>query len=42
MLYVEGLSISEAAENLGWAGPKTKLRALRARHALRKYLKRLM
>jgi RNA polymerase sigma-70 factor (ECF subfamily) len=42
MIYVEGLSIAEAAENLGWAGPKTKLRAWRARNALRKYLKRLM
>jgi RNA polymerase sigma-70 factor (ECF subfamily) len=42
MLYVEGLSIAEAADNLGWAGPKTKLRAWRARNALRKYLKRLM
>ena len=42
MLYVEGLSIAEAAEMMGWAGPKTKLRAWRARNALRKYLKRLM
>lgn len=42
MLYVEGLSIAEAAENLGWAGPKTKLRAWRARNALRKHLKRLL
>jgi RNA polymerase sigma-70 factor (ECF subfamily) len=42
MLYVEGLSIAEAADALGWAGPKTKLRAWRARNALRKYLKRLM
>jgi RNA polymerase sigma-70 factor (ECF subfamily) len=42
MLYVEGLSINEAADALGWAGPKTKLRAWRARNALRKYLKRLM
>jgi RNA polymerase sigma-70 factor (ECF subfamily) len=42
MIYIEGLSIAEAAENLGWAGPKTKLRAWRARNMLRKYLKRLM
>jgi RNA polymerase sigma-70 factor (ECF subfamily) len=42
MIYVEGLSIAEAAESLGWAGPKTKLRAWRARNALRKHLKRLM
>lgn len=42
MLYIEGLSIAEAAECLGWAGPKTKLRAWRARNSLRKYLKRLM
>jgi len=42
MLYVEGLSVAEAAEMLGWAGPKTKLRAWRARNYLRKYLKRLM
>jgi len=42
MLYVEGLSINEAADALGWAGPKTKLRAWRARNTLRKYLKRLM
>jgi RNA polymerase sigma-70 factor (ECF subfamily) len=42
MIYVEGLSINEAAEALGWAGPKTKLRAWRARNTLRKYLKRLM
>jgi RNA polymerase sigma-70 factor (ECF subfamily) len=42
MLYVEGLSIAEAAEALGWGGPKTKLRAWRARNCLRKYLRRLM
>jgi RNA polymerase sigma-70 factor (ECF subfamily) len=42
MLYVEGLSIAEAAELLGWPGPKTKLRAWRARANLRKCLKRLM
>jgi RNA polymerase sigma-70 factor (ECF subfamily) len=42
MIYVEGLSIAEAADALGWAGPKTKLRAWRARNYLRKYLKRLM
>jgi RNA polymerase sigma-70 factor, ECF subfamily len=42
MLYVEGLSINEAADALGWAGPKTKLRAWRARNTLRKYLTRLM
>lgn len=42
MLYVEGLSIAEAADMLGWAGPKTKLRAWRARNALRRHLKRLM
>lgn len=42
MIYVEGLSIAEAAENLGWGVAKTKLRAWRARNALRKYLTRLM
>jgi RNA polymerase sigma-70 factor, ECF subfamily len=42
MIYFEGLSIAEAAKCLGWAGPKTKLRAWRARNYLRKYLKRLM
>ena len=42
MVYVEGLSIAEAAESLGWAVSKTKLRAWRARNALRKYLKRLL
>lgn len=42
MLYVEGLSIAEAAESLGWAVPKTKLRAWRARAHLRKCLRRLM
>jgi RNA polymerase sigma-70 factor (ECF subfamily) len=42
MIYFEGLSIAEAAECLGWAGPKTKLRAWRARNALKKHLKRLL
>ena len=42
MIYVEGLSIAEAAENLGWGVAKTKLRAWRGRNALRKYLTRLM
>lgn len=42
LIHVEGLSIAEAADALGWAGPKTKLRAWRARNSLRKYLKRLM
>ena len=42
MVYVEGLSIAEAAENLSWGVAKTKLRAWRARNALRKYLTRLM
>src|SRR6478672_6509900 len=42
LIYVEGLSIGEAADALGWARPKTKLRAWRARNTLRKHLKRLM
>ena len=42
MIYVEGLNIAEAAENLGWGVAKTKLRAWRARNALRKYLTRLL
>ena len=42
MIYVEGLNIAEAAENLGWGTAKTKLRAWRARNALRKHLTRLM
>jgi len=42
LIYVEGLSINEAAAALGWAGPKTKLRVWRARNSLKKYLKRLM
>jgi RNA polymerase sigma-70 factor (ECF subfamily) len=42
MLHVEGLSVNEAAEALGWPSPKTKLRAWRARNLLRKNLKRLM
>ena len=42
IIYVEGLNIAEAAENLGWGVAKTKLRAWRARNALRKYLTRLL
>jgi RNA polymerase sigma-70 factor (ECF subfamily) len=42
MLYVEGLSVAEAAKAMGWAISKTKLRAWRARNSMRKTLKRLM
>src|SRR5437762_11682425 len=42
MIHVEGLSIAEAAEIMGWSTPKTKLRAWRARLFLRKLLKRFM
>ena len=42
MIYVDGLSIAEAATAMGWTAPKTKLRAWRAKNSLRRTLKRLM
>lgn len=42
MMYVEGLSVAEAAAALAWSLPKAKLRAWRARNALRKVMKRFL
>ncbi len=42
MLYSEEMSMAEAANQLGWSISKTKVRAWRARHSLRRVLKRYM
>ena len=42
MLYVDEFSVAEAAEALGWSVSKTKVRAWRARNALRKIVKKLL
>jgi len=42
MLDVEGLSVSEIANLLGWTGSKVKVRAHRARAHLRRVLKRFL
>jgi len=42
MLYVEEMSVTEIAEVFGWSRGKVKVRAFRARHALRKVLKRIL
>jgi RNA polymerase sigma-70 factor (ECF subfamily) len=42
MLYDEELSVVEIAEITGWSNAKIKVRAHRARHALRKILKRFL
>ena len=40
MLYVEDMSVAEIGDLLGWSGSKVKIRAWRARHSLRKVLKK--
>lgn len=40
MLYAEEMSVAEAASSLGWSISKAKVRAWRARHGLRRILKR--
>ncbi|MGD9562883.1 MAG: RNA polymerase sigma factor [Pyrinomonadaceae bacterium] len=42
MLYAEEMSMAEAAEQLGWSVSKTKVRAWRARHSLRRTLRRYL
>jgi len=42
MLHSEGMSIGEAAEVMGWSESRTKMRAWRARRALRKLVERLV
>ena len=42
MLYAEEMSVADAAAQLGWSVSKTKVRAWRARHSLRKILKRYL
>ncbi|MEO5860400.1 MAG: sigma-70 family RNA polymerase sigma factor [Pyrinomonadaceae bacterium] len=40
MLYVEDMSVAEIGDLLGWSVSKVKIRAWRARHSLRKVLKK--
>lgn len=42
MLYEEEMSVGEIAKLTGWSGSKIKIRAYRARQALRKILKRFV
>jgi len=42
MLYVDEMTVTEIADVFGWSRGKVKVRAFRARHALRKILKRFM
>jgi RNA polymerase sigma-70 factor (ECF subfamily) len=42
MLYEEEMSVGEVAEATGWSNSKIKIRAHRARHALRKILKKFV
>ena len=42
MLYVDELSVAEAAKSFGWSVSKTKVRAWRARNALRKIVNKLL
>lgn len=42
MLYAEEMSAADAAEQLGWSISKIKVRAWRAKHSLRRILKRYM
>jgi len=42
MLYAEDMSISEVAVAFGWSPAKVKVKAFRARRALRKILKRFL
>ena len=40
MLYVDEMSVAQIGDLLGWSGSKVKIRAWRARHSLRKVLKK--
>lgn len=42
MLYAEEMSIAEVAGQFGWSISKTKVKAWRARHSLRRILKRYL
>ncbi len=42
MLYVDEMSVAQIGELLGWSSSKVKIRAWRARHSLRKVLKKYM
>lgn len=42
LLYAEEMSMADVAERFGWTISKAKLRAWRARHALRRVLKRYL
>ena len=42
MLYAEEMSVSEIAEQFGWSVSKTKVKAWRARHTLRRIVKRYL
>lgn len=42
MLYEEELSVGEVADATGWSSSKIKVRAHRARHALRKMLRKFL
>ncbi len=42
MLYAEEMSVAEVAEQLGWSISKTKVRAWRARHGLRRVVKKYL
>jgi RNA polymerase sigma-70 factor, ECF subfamily len=41
LLHAEGYSVREVAEFMGWSEAKVKIRAFRARHAMRRSLERL-
>jgi RNA polymerase sigma-70 factor (ECF subfamily) len=42
IIYFEGSSLKEAAKVLDWGLSKTKVRAMRARHKMRKILKQII
>ena len=42
MLYLEGMSVAETADIMGWSLSKTKVRAWRARNTLRSILKKIL
>jgi RNA polymerase sigma-70 factor, ECF subfamily len=42
MLYAEEMSVADIADQFGWSVSKTKVRAWRARHCLRRVMKRYL
>jgi RNA polymerase sigma-70 factor (ECF subfamily) len=42
LVYLEGLSVKEAANRLGWSMSNVKVRSFRARRKLEKYLREIM